>query len=801
MRRPCLVLFFAFSLGVLFGVESDVSVRGALLVCGILWVVVAGLSLGKARSQGLQVAGTIVLVLVVGVARSSVADRALPWHHLSRFPDRPDVVILEGVVSSPIQTRETGGRFSLELRQITVSDTTFRTAGGVLLNCKDFVPTVKTGDEVRCSARLRIPTGARNPGAFDYALYLARKGTYRTGRIRSRDELEIVSSQASYLDDLVVTPLRNHVRRVIRQNLSGAPAALVEGVLLGDKSRVPDAVRDDFSRSGVSHVLAVSGLHVGLVAAGVFFCVRSFGGGSLVCSVTTTLGVWLYALVTGLPPSVVRAASVATLVVWARSSRRQVDGLNALGFAGLVILAVRPLDLLDLGFQLSFAATSGILLLHRPFTEILSLRGGIRWRKWGATPLAVSIAAQLTTAPLIVSAFGQISLIATVANLVVVPIMSGSVGVGLLTVVAGGVSSDLATLLNATNWALLKSALWLAHVCATPQWAAIEWVEPSGSLVIAYFCVLSWFAEPVRKSRLCGCVMIVGLTAANVHVWSALVTDEVVTIRVLDVGQGDGILVSFPNGKHVLFDGGIAGFGKDAGEHVILPVLRHLGIRRLEAIIASHPHADHVGGLVTVMERVEVGHYLDSGQHFGSSTAARIHQLIRDQGITYHIVAAGDSILGFGDVSAVVLHPRPGYVNLHGKAPDGLNNGSVVVKITFRGKSCLLTGDIEHETDSALLAWGERLRSTILKAAHHGSRTSSTRPFLKAVRPRWVAISCGIENKFGHPSPEVLSRYKGLNIRSLRTDLGGCLTFRIGEDGIGVSRFLEGRAEEKAASR
>ena len=185
-------------------------------------------------------------------------------------------------------------------------------------------------------------------------------------------------------------------------------------------------------------MLAGSGLHVGLVAAGVFFCVRSFGGGSLVCSVATTLGVWLYALVTGLPPSVVRAASVATLVVWARSSRRQIDGLNALGFAGLVILAVRPLDLLDLGFQLSFAATFGILILHRPFTDILSLRGGAGWRKWGATPLAVSMAAQLATAPLIVSAFGQISLIATVTNLVVVPLMSGSVGVGLLTVVAGG---------------------------------------------------------------------------------------------------------------------------------------------------------------------------------------------------------------------------------------------------------------------------------------------------------------------------------------------------------------------------
>ena len=475
--------------------------------------------------------------------------------------------------------------------------------------------------------------------------------------------------------------------------------------------------------------------------------------------------------------------------------------MNALGFAGVLILAVRPLDLLDLGFQLSFVATVGILLLHRPFTQILSVKGGNRWRKWGATPLAVSVAAQLATAPLIVSAFGQISVIATVANLIIVPLMSGSVGVGLLTVVAGGISTDLTVLLNAANWALLKSSLACAHLFATPAWAAVELVEPPGPLVVAYFCALLWVAEPVRKSKLGFWVIVVGLIAANIQVWRSAFVEEVVAVRVLDVGQGDGILVSFPNGKHVLIDGGSAGYGEDAGERVILPALRHLGIRRLEAIIASHPHADHVGGLVTVMERVEVGHYLDSGQYYGSATAERIHQLIRDRGIAYHVVAAGDSLLGLGEASVVILHPRPEFVNRKGKAPEGLNNGSVVLKITFRGQSILLTGDIEEETDAALLAWGDRLQSTILKAAHHGSRTSSSRPFLDAARPLWVAISCGIDNKFGHPGPEVMSRYEELNIESYRTDLGGCLTFWMGEEGIRVSRFLGGMIQKKTASR
>jgi beta-lactamase superfamily II metal-dependent hydrolase len=259
---------------------------------------------------------------------------------------------------------------------------------------------------------------------------------------------------------------------------------------------------------------------------------------------------------------------------------------------------------------------------------------------------------------------------------------------------------------------------------------------------------------------------------------------------VLDVGQGDGVLVSFPNGKHLLVDGGVAGYGEDAGARVILPVLRRLGIRRLDAVIASHPHADHVGGLVSVLQQVDVGHYVDSGQYYSSSTARRIRNLIREKGIAHHVVAAGDSIVGFGPVGLSVLHPRSEFVNKSGEAPDGLNNGSVVVRMDYEGQSVLFTGDIEHETDLALLAWGTRLRATILKAAHHGSRTSSTRAFLDAVSPEWVAVSCGVDNKFRHPAPEVMERYESIGAISDRTDLSGCLTYRIRDSGVEVQRYL-----------
>lgn len=788
MRHPCLVLFIAFGAGILTGLASDVPPWWLLGVGATAWLLLAIVS---CRSKGLRGVCLVLLVSLAGVIRGGMADRAISRQDLSRFEDRDGTVVVEGVVSEAIEAAENGGRFGLRIQRIEVGDTVYARRGGVLIRCKDFVPRLSPGDRVRATVKLRTPTGDRNPGGFDYRGYLRGRGYTRTGTVRARDDLEVIRSEASLLDALVVTPLRRHVREAIRQNLSGDPAALVEGVLLGDKSGVSDPVREAFSRSGVSHVLAVSGLHVGLVAGGAFFLARSVGGGAVVCGVSTSIVVWVYALITGLPASVVRAASVACLVVWARACRVQISALNALGLAGLLILVFRPFDLLSLGFQLSFAATGGILLLYRPITDLLAFGGGYRWRTWVAMPLSVSVAAQLSTMPLIVAAFGQVSVIATLANLVVVPLMSGAVGIGLLTVVAAGVSVDLAAILNGANWAALSASLWLAHRLAAPEWAAVSVVAPSLSSTVVFVCALLILVESVRASRWCSTLVIVGLVAANVSVWRTVIPEDRLIVRVIDVGQGDAILLSFPNGRQMLVDGGIAGFGQDAGDRAILPLLRYLGISRLDAVVASHPHADHVGGLVTILDRVEVGHYLESGQYYGSATAGRIQDLIARRGMGQHVVAAGDTLVGFGAASVVVLHPRPEFVNPDGPAPDGLNNGSVVFKVTYRGQSVLLTGDIEHETDPALLSWGGRLASTILKSAHHGSKTSSTSAFLNVVKPEWVAISCGIDNKFKHPSPEVLERYAQQNADVRRTDLSGCVTYEIDGQGVKVRGHLE----------
>ncbi len=406
-------------------------------------------------------------------------------------------------------------------------------------------------------------------------------------------------------------------------------------------------------------------------------------------------------------------------------------------------------------------------------------------------PLVVSLASQIGTLPIVMGVFGVVSIVGLVANLVVVPLFGVATGLGLGAVVAGSLSSIAGTVLNGASWLFLSMGLRLTALAAAPSWAILMTPPLTGPLIVAYVCFCLLIAEEVRRSYgwvcLCG-----GLLALNFQVWDGVLRRaDRLEMHVLDVGQGDAIFLRFPNGRTMLVDGGPRLRGWDAGERVVLPFLRHSGVTRIDAVVGSHPHSDHIGGLVTILEQMPVGTYIDAGQPYDSWMAGRIRTAVEQQGIRHVVVAAGDSISGLGGWGGVVLLPTANFVNVEGPAPVGLNNGSVVIRLT-RGEdqSILLTGDTEHETDRTLMAWGERARGRILKVAHHGSRTSSSPAFLEAVRPEVALISCGIDNKFKHPSPEVLRRYGAREVRVERTDLVGAVRVWIDDDGYGVGTWL-----------
>ena len=260
--------------------------------------------------------------------------------------------------------------------------------------------------------------------------------------------------------------------------------------------------------------------------------------------------------------------------------------------------------------------------------------------------------------------------------------------------------------------------------------------KPSALTLVLAAWTAGLLAWGLRRPRGRALLLITLLAWGNLQVWPLALRDrEPGRSSSSTWGRGTPPSCASPTGRTMVVDGGLRSRRSDFGERVVVPFLKHRGVSRVDAVMASHPHSDHIGGLVHLLEQVEVGHFLDSGQAYDSWTARRLRRLIEERGVAYHRVAAGDSLAGLGGVGAVVLHPRAGFVDADGSSPHGLNDGSVVVRFDYGETRVLFTGDVEEASEPALLGWGGGLRSGVLKAAHHGSRTSSGPAFVEAVRP------------------------------------------------------------------
>jgi competence protein ComEC len=780
-------LYTALALGT--GIVIDDSLRVPLLVWGSLaggaWII-AGLLFSRQWPRLLTVC-LMVAVVAAGGLRYHQSTRLSPPHHVRHAVAWGERGLLTGRVDGEPELRGTqdARRLRLLLRaeswhpEGAAEESAAPITGLILVTLPDLPVAINGADRLAMRCRLSRPQPARNPGAFDYRRFLALQGIHATARATSGDLLSVEQLPDVWWRQVLVTPLREGARRILTAHLSGAPAGLLRGMLLGDGFAIPADVSDRFRATGLAHALVISGLHVGLVALFFFTAFRLVRLPPEIAYVLTTAVLVVYAFVTDLQAPVVRSTVMAGIVMIGRALGRRGDVYNCLGLAALVLLLLWPTSLLTLSFQLSFGATFAIVGLYGPLRQCLP------WKRtddsfcgrWILAPACVSVAAQLGTGPLIAWHFQQIAPISLPANLLVVPMLGLAVALGLLTVLAGAVWPPAGLPFAGASYLVLQALLGTVDVFSRVP----PWVTPRPDalfLVCTAVAAVLVAHTPDRRWARVGLLML-ALLWANLSLWPRLLTARPLEVVFLDVDQGDGAFLRFPNGSTMIIDAGIRSRRRDIGERVVVPFLHRQGVRRVDVVVASHPHSDHIGGLVHLLEEVEVGHYLDSGQAYDTWTANRIQQLIELKGIQYHRLAAGDSLAGLGGVGGLVLHPTPEFVAIDGSSPQGLNNGSVVLRLDYGGTRILFTGDIEAESEPAMRRWGPQLRADVLKAAHHGSRTSSGAGFLRAVDPELAIVSVGAYNKFGHPAPEVLARLVDTGVAVYRTDRCGAVTLRI----------------------
>jgi competence protein ComEC len=711
----------------------------------IVWIAAvaattAALAAGRLAPGGLAI---LIAVAIVGALRAIPAP--LPPDHIGRLelPQRAAVVGRLRTVPVPAPGRM---RLMLDVESV---DEMPRSGLLSLTAYGEVLPELVAGQRIRADAHLQAPTGFRNPGGFDYVARLRRDGIHVTGST----EVEALVAL-----DAPDPPWHDRVRRravaAIDASLPPASAALLSGLLLGERRALPPEIDDAFRRAGVYHVLAVSGFNVALVASSVFVLARLIALGRRTAAIGAAAVVLAFGAVVGPQASVVRAVVMALLVLAALLLDRDTEVMNSLALAAIAILAVRPNDLFDPGFQLSFAATAGIVLAPQPRNVLL-----------GA--LVVSAAAQAAVLPITLWHFHQVSLAGLVANLAVVPLAAVATIVGLAGAALAFASEWTAQLAFDAVWPVLLALRAVVALAAAIPGALVYAPAPPPWAIVSYAATLvlltvAWRLRRVRPDIApClagGSAVTLGI-AIGLAAWPMLqLPDGRLRVSILDVGQGDAIVIEGPNGRAVVIDAGPGGGGRlDTGERVVAPYLWSRGYVRVLATAVTHDHADHAGGMPAVRTR------------FGGETW-NARDLITEP-----------RALGGAVISALATPP--------GARP---NDDALVLRVDYGAASFLLASDVPGATEQALVARRAPLDATVLKVAHHGSRDSSTPAFLRAVHPAVAVLSVGARNPYRHPHPNTLARLDATGARVLRTDREGALLFESDGRAISVTAWATG---------
>jgi competence protein ComEC len=801
MSRPAIPLVVAFIVGLFLG-DALLS-PGIPYVLPVLILIFISLGVLYFLKPAWILGGGMFFLLAVGIIQTSNfsprnTTPPVPAFLLDQQARPYSGIIEQEPTFSPDRTR-----LIVRLKAYRFQDRDSPIQGVILLTVKGILETLEAGDPIRFVCRLHPIEGYHNPGGYDFQRVMARQGIRVTGFLEHPDLLVLSGPNNTLGKRFSILATRYRVNALIDAHIAPPLNGIARALLTGDQSKIPPEIREAFNQAGVAHLLAFSGLNLGLVGGLAFFFLRFLLSLSerallylnvrfwaMVGSFVPVLG---YALLAGLSPPVSRALLMVTLVFLALLLKKQSDLLNNLALAALILLLLSPASLFRASFQLSFLSVWAIgYLLPQIWPPASDPRQPDRsWSYRGLLYLwgifCISLVSQLATIPAVTWWFHQISFVGLISNLVLVPLTGVLVvPAGLLAILLSPVFPWATAFLFKITALLLEGTWDSTRLFASLPGAFIHFPRPAWPEILFYYLALMLLFNRRKIPRASWAL---GLTLAGLVIAFSFPQIKTVlglrplALTFLDVGHGSAVLVEFPSGENLLVDGGGSpNPAFDLGERVVGPFLRQHKILSLDTVVLTHPHPDHLNGLPFILEKFKVREFWWNGERIDSETFYRLENLIRSKKIPVLEPRSGWTRT-YGAVRIEVLHPEPGSLQGSAGSPwQGQNNHSLVLQIDYQDQRVLLPADSEAGAENRLLARGPALRSQILQVPHHGSLTSSQPAFIEAVAPSWAVFSARGSARFPVPHPEVLRRYQEKNIPILRTDQEGAIRFWI-EDG------------------
>lgn len=655
------------------------------------------------------------------------------------------------------------------------------------INNKKFILNIKKknnkrldyGDKIKFKGTYVKPDVQRNYGGFDYSLYLKTKKIYGTFEA---DNSKLISKDSTGKMSQVVHRIRKYIKDILEEKLEQEEASLAKGIIIGDKDNLSNEIKEDFENASLTHMIAISGTHFSYVIL-IMTYINNIIKRKRLGQLLTIIVIVLFMYITGNTASVVRSGIMAIMIIIASILQKRPDVWNNIAISLLIQIINNPYIIFDIGLQLSYGGVIGILTFYKKISKILLKNKKNKISTYILNTISITISANILIIPIILIHFNTISLSFIISNLIASPILGLVIIITFILVVT---SLILRSLINpfwkALN-ILLKIFIAITSICANLPLSKIYVPTPKFILIIIFYAIILLMSKlstnrrhKIVKRYLISSLIIIILLNFIVPILASKRNN--LEINFIDVGQGESTLIRV-NNKNILIDGGgsLDSDNFDTGEKILFPYLLDRGIYAIDYVIVSHFDADHCQGLDYVMKNMKVKNAIISGLGQESNEYNTFIKLAKKQNTKIIYVKKGD-IIKIKDAIIEILYPDNEKIVENPK-----NNNAIVCKVEWRKFSILFTGDIEEKAERKILKMYEnnleKLKSSILKVGHHGSKTSSTKEFIQAVNPKIALIGVGKNNKFGHPNSGVMERLEMIGCKIYRTDKSGEITIKM----------------------
>jgi competence protein ComEC len=637
---------------------------------------------------------------------------------------------------------------------------------------------LKAGDGIRVSAQVLAGRDFRNFGDSRLESLRRNQLVHNQGVTKSALLVTLQGPSGRASVSRLISTLRQGLQRRIEEHFSTADrtalsqqGAILEAMLLGERGRMDGETTAALQRSGLFHLIAISGAHIGIISVLFFFVLRGVHVPKRVSYAVLIVLLLFYSLLVEGRASVFRATIMAMTYLSSKLLWKQTHLLNTISLSAFILLLTNPFYLFDMGFELTYAATLSIILFYERLLKYLP-----RLPLKISELFALSLTAQVGVLPLLAAAFNRVTFAALLLNFPAIPLIGLVMGAGFVFLAVSPVSAGLASVMAPVLRFLVDVFLWISRSLDAVPAFSYRIPTPPAWVVLGYFLflLLLLLRPRFKGQRPLTAFLFSAFLAALITYPFPPWNSDALRVTFLDVGQGDAVLVEFPGRKKMLVDGGGApDQGFDIGEHVVSPFLWRRGVRKLDYLVLTHGHPDHLNGLLAVAKNFKAAELWEAFSPEESQAYAEFKKSLTKDALRRRVFRGLKHQEGAVTIEA--LHPEPSEA-LERKVS---NDDSLVLRLTFEGQSLLLASDIGVGAEKDILDAGLEVRSCILKSPHHGSRTSSSEAFLVAVKPQVIIISAGRSNVFSVPHPEILERYEAVGARVFRTDKDGAVEITI----------------------